>query len=74
MSRPLTSSAQLRKEALRNGLLATVDMLKRRRAAEVPEGYLDDYVALNWLEWHGGGLRLTVVGENTYKQLTARLG
>ena len=67
------SLTALRRQALRDTLLATVDLLRRRRAAEVPEGDLDAYVALNWLEWHGGSLRLTVVGDNVCKQLTARL-
>lgn len=63
----------LRRNALRDALPATVDQLRRCRAAEIPEGYIDDYVALNWLEWNGGGLRLTVTGENMCRQLTARL-
>ena len=55
---------------LRNALLATVDLLRRRRASEIPDGYIDGYVALDWLEWHGGGLRLTVTGSNVCRQLT----
>jgi len=67
------SSAALRRDTLRDSLLATVDLLKRRRAAEISEGYIEDYVALNWLEWNGGGLRLTTTGQNICSQLTARL-
>jgi hypothetical protein len=52
------------REVLRSALQAAVDSLYRRRASEIPEGYIDDYVALNWLEWHGGSLRLTPTGEN----------
>jgi len=63
----------LRREALRDALLSTVDLLKRRRASDIAEGYIDDYVALNWLEWHGGGLRLTTTGDNVCRQLMARL-
>ena len=59
---------------MRDALLATVDLPKRRRAGEIDETYIDEYVALNWLEWNGGGLRLTTVGDNVCKQLTARLG
>jgi len=73
----MTSSSSMtapRREALREALLSTVDLLKRRRAAEIGDSFIDDYVALNWLEWSGGGLRLTVVGDNVYKQLVARLG
>jgi hypothetical protein len=63
----------LRREALRNGLLATVDLLKRRRAADIAEATIDEYVALHWLEWNGGSLRLTTTGENMCKQLTTAL-
>lgn len=66
------SPADLRREVLRDALLASVDMLRQRRAADIPAGYIDDYVALNWLEWHGGGLRITTVGENICKQISSR--
>jgi hypothetical protein len=65
--------SNLRREALRDELLSTVDLLKRRRAADIADGYIDDYVALNWLEWHGGLLRLTATGDNVCKQLMNRL-
>ena len=60
-------------EALRDGLLGTVDMLKRCRAGDIADGYIDDYVALDWLEWNGGMLRLTATGDNVCKQLIAQL-
>jgi len=60
-----------RRELLRDALLSNVAMLYRRRAAEIPAGYIDDYVTLNWLEWHGGSLRLTTLGENICKQMTS---
>jgi len=63
-----------RREALRDALPGTVDLLKRRRAGEIAETDIDDYVALNWLEWSGGGLRLTTTGDNVCKQLLGRLG
>ena len=61
-----------RPEALREGLLSTVALLKQHRAAEIGEGFIDQYVTLNWLEWNGGSLRLTVTGDNICKQLRAR--
>lgn len=48
-------------------------MLHRRRASDIPEGYIDGYVNLNWLEWHGGGLRLTITGGNVCRQVTLTL-
>jgi hypothetical protein len=65
--------ATLRREALRAELLATVDLLKRRRAADIASAAIDDYVTLNWLEWHGGSLRLTTTGENLCKHMTSML-
>lgn len=56
---------------LRDDLPATVDLLKRRRADLISERSIDDYVALDWLEWNGGGLKLTVIGENLWKQMVA---
>jgi hypothetical protein len=73
MTLSFTARTPLRREALTDRLLATVDLLKRRRAAFIAEGDIDDYVQLHWLEWNGGALRLTVVGENLCKQLTERL-
>ena len=64
---------ETRREALRSELLATVDLLKRCRAADIGKGFIDDYVALNWLEWNGGSLRLTTTGENLCKTLSSSL-
>lgn len=74
MTLPLPEAPELRRQALREALLSTVDLLKRRRAAEIDTAYIDNYVELNWLEWNGGGLRLTTTGDNVCKQLSARSG
>ena len=68
------TSPTLRREALRDALLSTVELLRKRRARDIPEGYIDDYVALNWLEWNGGALRLTTTGDNVCQQLVRQLG
>ncbi|MDH4059680.1 MAG: hypothetical protein OEU94_02585 [Aquincola sp.] len=73
-ARNVSNKPVSREDALRGSLLATVDLLKKCRAAEVADGYLDDYVALQWLEWNAGALRLTVTGQNVCRQLTAGLG
>lgn len=65
-------SPSLKSVALREGLLDTVTLLKQHRAAEIVDGYIDNYVSLNWLEWNGGSLRLTVTGDNICKQLRVR--
>jgi hypothetical protein len=71
---PTRSPPTLRREALRDALLSCVDLLRKRRARDIPEGYIDDYVALNWLEWNGGALRLTTTGDNVCQQLVRQLG
>ena len=62
-----------RREQLRLELLTTVDSLQRRRADLVSEDFIEDYVALHWLEWNGGALRLTVTGANMCQQMRTRL-
>ena len=49
--------------ALQDSLLATVDALSRRRACDIPEQTIDRFVAMRWLQWNGGSLRLTEAGE-----------
>ena len=71
MTSPSPDPARL--DALRDQFLATVDLLKRRRASEIADASIDDYVALHWLEWHGGSLRLTTTGENMCKHMTSVL-
>ena len=69
-SRSLSAS---RREALRSSLLNTVNLLKNRRAADIAPSDIDDYISLEWFEWNGGTLRLTDVGHNVCKQVTAGL-
>jgi hypothetical protein len=63
----------LRREELRNQLSSTVDALHRRRADLVPEGFIADYVALDWLEWDSGSLRITPSGTNICNEMRAVL-
>lgn len=58
-----------RRGTLRDALPSSIAKLGQRRACDIPAGYIDDYVALDWLEWHGGGLRLTTVGQNILQGL-----
>ncbi|MCE4555647.1 hypothetical protein [Pelomonas cellulosilytica] len=73
MTPSASSPAVTPRDVLRDRLLATVNLLKQRRASEIDEAHIDDYVALHWLEWQGGTLRLTTTGENVCKHLTALL-
>jgi len=59
-------------EVLRAALLPTVSLLKAHRAAEILETDIDAFVRLNWMEWNGGSLQLTVTGDNVCKQMRMR--
>jgi hypothetical protein len=65
------SAPRLRRQVLREKLLPTVQFLNNRQADQVDEGFIADYLALDWLEWNGGTLRLTVTGSNVCEQLRA---
>jgi hypothetical protein len=63
------------KERLRLALPAAAELLRLRQAGQIAAGDIDAFVALNWLEWHGGALRLTETGSNVCSQLAiARRG
>lgn len=70
MARASKTSSASRRESLRDGLPLTVELLKNRLACDIPVGYVEDYVALDWLEWHGGTLRLTATGQNVCRYAT----
>ena len=70
----ITKAPSIDTAALRNEFLATMDSLGRRRADLVTEELIAGYVALHWLEWNGGSLRLTVTGSNVCAQLRAAKG
>ncbi len=71
----MKTSAALAKinSALHDSLLATVDALSRRRAADIPEKTIDQFVAIRWLEWNGGALRLTQAGEGMLVKIQASM-
>ena len=73
MTLSLSKRMPSRPAVLRESLLSTIDLLGRRRASEIGDAVIDDYVSMNWLEWHGGALRLTITGEDVRKQLLTRL-
>lgn len=56
---------------LREALLTNVALLDRRRAGQIGDSTIDEYLALQWFEWNGGALRLTVVGQNICEQIRA---
>ena len=50
-----------------------IERLRRCHASEIPEDYIDDYLAMSWLQWNGGALKLTELGENVRLQLVREL-
>jgi hypothetical protein len=65
----LTSS---RSEMLRSMLPHTLECLKARQAHLIGDDLIEDYVSLDWLEWAGGGLRLTETGRNLCNMVNRR--
>ena len=61
--------AALERERLRQALPLTMERLKQRQADLIDSDDIDASVALNWLEWQGGGLRLTITGRNIRAQV-----
>ena len=64
------SAETVRRDRLRLALPATAEQLKLRHADQIDADDIEAYVALNWLEWQGGGLRLTITGKNVCAQMT----
>ena len=60
-----------RGQMLRDSLLPTVELLHQCQASQVGDELIADYLALDWLEWNGGTLRLTAIGSNVCEQLRA---
>ena len=68
---PTAADGAATRERLRQALPATVELLKQRQADRISDADIEAYVQLNWLEWHGGGLRLTITGRNVCAQAAA---
>ncbi len=64
------SPETVRRDRLRLALPGVVSQLKLRHADQIDVDDIEAYVALNWLEWQGGGLRLTITGKNVCAQMT----
>ena len=65
---PAAAEVAATRERLRQSLPATVSLLRQRQAGQIADADIEAYVAMNWLEWHGGGLRLTITGRNVCAQ------
>lgn len=61
-TRPVLPMTRQREEALAQVLPLHIEMLGQRRAAELPRGDVQDYLALGWLRWAGGRIVVTPMG------------
>lgn len=68
---PVASDPPSERDLLRERLPAVERLLASRRADLLAEAEIERYVALDWLEWQGGTLRLTTVGRNLCEQAKA---
>jgi hypothetical protein len=64
--RPGQALPVTRTDMLRAELPRTMECLKSRQAHLIAEDLIEDYVTLDWMEWAGGGLRLTETGRNVW--------
>lgn len=56
---------------IREALPAAARDLAQCRADLIGDDLIDRFVALDWMEWRGGALKLTQVGLNVIAQATA---
>ena len=70
--RPGRTLPPSRSDMLRAMLPHTLECLKARQANLIGDDLITDYVALDWLEWAGGGLRLTETGRNLCNLVSRR--
>ncbi len=48
---------------LERSLPVAIELLRSQRAADIPAGHLDAYVARGWMRWAAGRLIVTVQGQ-----------
>ena len=58
-----------RHQQLLQSLPVTIHYLERGQSDLIPAGFLEDYVALNWLTHRHEGFRLTPAGEEVCHKL-----
>ncbi len=52
---------------------AAADALLLRPGNRIPERDIDDFIALGWMAWHGGSLRVTPLGQMALLRIRTRL-
>ncbi|MDP9123031.1 MAG: hypothetical protein M3N82_00240 [Pseudomonadota bacterium] len=60
-------------EKICEAFVSAADALLQRRANLIAEDDIDDFVALGWMDWHGGSLRITPLGHMALLRLRTRV-
>ena len=60
-------------ERICDTFVSAADALLRRRANLIAENDIDDFVALGWMDWHGGSLRITPLGQMALSRIRTRV-
>ncbi len=68
-----TLSAPTITESLCEAFALAADLLLQRRAAAIAERDIDDFVALGWMDWRGGSLVITPLGQMGLVRIRTRL-
>ena len=60
-------------ERLCEAFAEAAEALTVRRASRIPEQATNDFVALDWMDWHGGSLRITPLGHMALNRIRNRM-
>ncbi len=60
-------------EEICEAFLSASDALLRRRANLISDDGIEDFVALGWMDWHGGSLRITALGHMALLRIRTRV-
>ncbi len=60
-------------EQLCEAFVFASDALVRRRAGEIPDATIEEFIALGWMRWHGGSLQVTALGQMALMRISDRL-
>jgi hypothetical protein len=69
----LMNTAPAVTEQICNAFAASADALLRRRATLISEYDIDNFVALGWMTWRGGSLRITPLGQMALLRIRTRV-
>jgi len=60
-------------EQICDAFVSAADALLLRRANRIAEKDIDDFVALGWMDWHAGSLRITPLGQMALLRIRTRV-